>query len=190
METTTNTTERGFATGKHIVLRPVLETDLTELARLMAENPAETLPWTPQRLKKKFEDKSEPGLWGKSQRYFSIVRLNGGVVGYLTERESKQAGIFWCFVHVADRLVDRDELGRDLVSAYLEYKQKWHNPLRISFEILGCESAKAAWLKAGAFELELTCERMVMQMGRPESICTYAWYSDGLRQALTRRDRE
>jgi hypothetical protein len=184
------TIAKGFAEGKHVVLRPVLETDLAELAKLMAENPGETLPWTLQRLKKKFEDEKEPGLWSDTNRVFVAVRPQGGVVGYLAERQSKQAGIFWCFTHVADGLDRRDELGRDLVSAYLAYKRKWHNPLRISFEILGCESDKAAWLQTGGFELELTCERMVMHMGRPESICTYAWYSERLEQALASRDQE
>ena len=182
--------EKGFAEGQHVVLRPVLEADLPELAKLMAENPLEALPWTLQRLKKKFENKKEPGLWGKTDRVFVAVRTQGGVVGYLTERQSKQAGIYWGFTHVADARDDRDVLGRDLISAYLEYKQKWHNPLRLSFDILGCESAKAAWLQAGGFELELTCERMVMQLGGPESICTYAWYSDELKRRLASRDKE
>lgn len=184
------TAERGFAEGQHVVLRPVLEADLAELAKLMAENPAETLPWTLQRLKKKFEDEKEPGLWSETDRVFVAVRTQGGAVGYLSERQSKQAGIFWCSTHVTDRLDDRGELGRDLVSAYLAYKQNWHNPLRISFDVLGCESDKAGWLQAGGFELELTCGRMVMHMGRPESICTYAWYSEGLKQALASRGEE
>ncbi len=182
--------EKGFAEGRHVVLRPVLEADLADLARLMAENPQESLPWTLQRLKKKFESEKEPGLWGKTDRVFVAVRTHGGVVGYLTERQSKQAGIFWGFTHVADGLDDRGELGRDLISAYLAYKQKWHNPLRLSFDILGCEDEKAAWLQAGGFALELKCERMVMHLGRPESICTYAWYSDELKQRLASRDKE
>ena len=59
-------TERGFVEGEHIVLRPVLEKDLEQLAPLMAQNPCERkpTPWTLQRLKKKFEDEKDPGLWG------------------------------------------------------------------------------------------------------------------------------
>jgi len=190
MTTSETDKQQGFAAGAHVVLRPVLEDDLAALAGLRAENPVEELPWTLQRLKQQFENEQEPGLWSADKRVFVAVRHQGEVVGYLNERQSKQAGIYWCFTHVADRLHDRDEVGCDLVSAYLAYKQKWHNPRRISFDILGCESDKAAWLNAGGFELELTCERMVMHRGHPESICTYAWYSEQLKQALAGRDQE
>ena len=66
MDTSGTTMERGFAEGEHVVLRPVLESDLAGLAELMAQNPIEALPWTRQRLTKQFKDEKEPGLWSKA----------------------------------------------------------------------------------------------------------------------------
>jgi hypothetical protein len=175
--------EKGFAEGKHVVLRPVLEADLPELAKLMAENPLEALPWTLQRLKKKFEDKEEPGLWGKSQRYFAIVRQSGGIVGYLKEQEDAIRGMYWNEHHIQDSVADRSLLGLDAITAYMQYKQKWHNPLRISFDVLRPEQEKATWLEAAGFELELTQERVMFYLGQPEARCLYTWFSEELLNA-------
>jgi len=178
-------TEKGFAEGEHVVLRPVLEDDLPELAKLMAENPGERepTPWTHQRLKKKFEDKKEPGLWGKRERYYVIVRKSGGVVGLLREEDDYNRGIYWNELHVADALADRDQLGRDVAATYLAYKQRWHDPLRISFDLLRVEKTKIAWLEACGFELELTQERSVLYRGKPEARCFYTWLSETLLNA-------
>jgi RimJ/RimL family protein N-acetyltransferase len=182
--------ERGFADGEHVVLRPVLEADLAELAPLMAENPLETLPWTHQRLKKKFEDKDEPGLWGKSQRYFAIVRKTGGVVGYLKEQQDANRGMYWNEHHVKDGIADRATLGLDAVNAYLEYKRKWHNPLRISFDVLRPEQEKIAWLEQAGFEHELTQERVMLYLGQPEARCMYTWFSAELLNAPAWEEEE
>lgn len=178
--------ERGFAEGQHVILRPVGENDLRELARLMAECPLldKQLPWTYQRLKKQFEDEKDPGLWKERDKYFVVVRREGGLAGFLHEREDWNRGMYWNSVHLDDRIEDRDVLGRDIIAAYLAYKQRWHNPLRISFDVLGPEEAKARWLIAAGFELELKLERMVMYLGQAEAICTYTWLSDGLKQAM------
>lgn len=182
---------RGFAVGGHVVLRPVLEEDLAALAPLLAGNPGETdrLPWTQQRLKKKFEDEKEPGLWGKNTRYLAAVRREGGeVVGYVKEHRDENPGVFWAWIHVADGAGDRDVLGPDMISAYLAYKQRWHDPFRVSFDILGCEADKAGWLEACGFPLELTRRRMVLWLGQPQDLCTYTWYSDRLKAELAKRE--
>ncbi len=182
--------EKGFAEGEHVVLRPVLEADLAELARLLAENPLEALPWTLQRLRKKFEDKDEPGLWGKSQRYFAIARRGGGVVGYLKESDDSNRGMYWNEHHIQDGLEDRAALGLDAVSAYLAYKQKWHNPLRISFDVLRPEEMKIDWLEQAGFELELTQERIMLYLGQPEARCLYTWFSEELLSAPAWEEEE
>lgn len=181
---------RGFAEGGHTVLRPVLEEDLAALAPLLASNPGEPdrLPWTHQRLKKKFEDEKEPGLWGKSMRMLTAVRRDSGeVIGYVKEQKDENPGVFWAHMHVADGAGDRDTLGPDIIAAYLAYKQRWHDPLRVGFNALGCEADKAGWLETCGFPLELRRERMVLWLGKPEAICTYAWYSDRLKDELAKR---
>jgi len=184
--------ERGFAEGEHVILRPVGENDLRELARLMAECPLldKQLPWTHQRLKKQFEDEKDPGLWKERDKYFAAVRRERGLVGFLHEREDWNRGMYWDSVHVDDRLADRDELGRDIVATYLAYKQRWTDLLRVSFDVLRPEQAKAEWLTASGFELELTRERMVLYLGKAEAILTYTWLSDVLKQALAEADSD
>ena len=183
--TETNNTVKGFAYGEHTVLRPVVEDDLRELARLMAENPYDgvPVPWTHQRLKKKFEDKDNPGLWGQSARVFAVLRKSSGLVGYLREREDSNRGVFWNYFHIAEELPDRAGLGVDVLSAYLGFKRDWHNPLRISFDVVRPEEDKAAWLRDTGFELELTQERKVLHLGQPEAVCTYTWFSAELKQS-------
>jgi RimJ/RimL family protein N-acetyltransferase len=184
--------ERGFAESEHLILRPVKEDDLREMARLLAEAPLSTqnVPWTHQRLKKQFEDEKEPGLWKERDKYFAVVRREGGLVGFLYEREDWNRGMYWSKLHVDDRLADRDALGLDVVKTYLAFKQRWHNPLRISFDVLGPEEAKTNWLMASGFELELTRERMQLYLGQAEAICTYTWYSEQLLAALAEVNSE
>lgn len=176
--------ERGFAEGEHVVLRPVKEDDLRDLAALLAECPCEEkpMPWTHQRLKKKFEDEKEPGLWGKRERHYAVLRKTGGVVGFLHERDDWSVGIFWCVMHVAEALEDRDELGRDVIAAYLAYKRRWHDPLRISFNALDPEQAKIAWLEHCGLELELTQERYALYQGEPVALKMYTWLGPRLRE--------
>lgn len=179
METTTTATERGFATGEHVVLRPVLETDLAELAKLMAENPyaPEPTPWTYQRLKKKFEDKDKPGLWDREDRTYAVVRRQGGVVGFIHEETEKDTK-HWCELHIAMHEPDCDILGRDMVAAYLAYKQRWYRPRRISFALLLLEHQKVAWLTAAGFERELVFEQSVLHQGRPVALAFFTWIAD------------
>jgi hypothetical protein len=193
MMATEQATTTGFAIGELLTLRPVLEGDLPALAQLLAANPSEPerLPWTQQRLKQKYEDKDAPGLWDEKGRnfiYAAVRRDTGELVGYLREHEDHSGGIYWSHFHIADGLADRAALAADLLKAYHAYKLKWHDPLRISFDVLGCEDEKAAWLTAAGFELELTRERMVLWLGQPQSICTHTWLSERLKAELAQRD--
>ena len=188
---TTTEEQKGFATGEHVVLRPVLEDDLAGLAPLMASNPGEPdrLPWTTQRLKKKFEDEKEPGLWGKQSRMFVAVRKQGGeLVGYLKQHKDENPGVYWCWLQVADGLADRAELVKDMVQAYQAFMLAWHDPLRISFDVLSYEEDKAAWLTECGYPLELRRERMVLWLGEPQAVCTHAWYSERLIAELAKRE--
>jgi hypothetical protein len=175
-------TERGFAEGAHIVLRPVLEKDLLELAPLMAQNPCERkpTPWTLQRLKKKFEDDKEPGLWGKGEKFYVAVRRTGGVVGFLIQRGDNR--VFWITVHVDDKLEDRDALGLDLLRAYESLMMDWHDPVRIGCEIIRPEIAKAGWLKQAGYELEVVFEKMQMYLGEAVAVEHYGWIAPAYRE--------
>lgn len=179
------TEERGFAAGELVVLRPVQETDLAELAQLLAENPYDRhpQPWTPQRLKQKFEDKDKPGLWQERERYFSVVRKTGGVVGFIHEEDNDgHTGMWWNSLHIAAALPDREALGRDMLAAYIAYKRRWHNPLRIEFSLAACELDEARWLEEAGFELEVALDDAVLYQGRPQAELVYSWISDYVRQ--------
>lgn len=175
--------ERGFAQGEYVILRPVLAADLRELARLLAENPFdhEPQPWTHQRLKQSFEDKDKPGLWDERTRYFAIVRQQGGVVGFIFEEDDGgHGGMWWNRFHICLAPADRDALGRDALATYFAYKQRWHDPLRISFSIAGCETQKAQWLSAAGYELEIEHPHAVWHEGRPATEMVFCWFNPRL----------
>jgi hypothetical protein len=176
--------EAGFTEGEHIVLRPVLEADLEELWPLLAEAPFEfkTEPWTLQRLKHKFEDKEEPGLWSKTDHLFTVARKCGGVVGFIRENTDHNPRLTWNVLHVGSAIPDREVLGRDALRAYRDYKLRWHHPLRISFSILDCEDDKAAWLEAEGYPLELPFQRSYFYRGEPRAEVLYTWFSGELAQ--------
>lgn len=176
---------KGFTAGEHVVLRPPVENDLQALADLLAENPCDEspTPWTHQRLKKKFEDKEEPGLWGRSERYFTVARRTGEVVGFLLERMDDNRGMYWNGFHIAEALEDRDALGPDALKAYMDYKLKWHNPLRISFDVIEPEVQKASWLEQQDYHCEIRLERRMLYRGRPVDQCIYSWLSEQLLNA-------
>jgi hypothetical protein len=175
--------ERGFAVGEHVILRPVLEADLPELAKLLAENPydREPQPWTFQRLKQKFEDKDKPGLWEESKRYFAVVRKSGGVVGFLYEEQSwAYAGAVWNRFHISLAAPDRAAMGADMLKAYFDYKQRWHDPQRISFSISSVQPDEAQWLAAAGYEMELEIPHAVLYRGEPASELLFKWISPRL----------
>jgi hypothetical protein len=172
--------ETGFAEGAHVVLRPVMEGDLPELAKLLAANPCDDnpLPWTLQRLKKKFEDKDEPGLWGKSDRYFAVVRLTGGLAGFLRERQDQGSNVYWNQFYIDAGIEDYLAAGCDALAAYLAYKRKWSNPPRVSFEILSRQHELAEILAASVFEFEIALDNWMLHSGQPDSLHVYSWLSD------------
>jgi len=177
--------ERGFIEGEHVVLRPVLEADFGELAPLLAANPyaEKQLPWTQQRLKQRYEDKDEPGLWGKRERYYVIVRKTGGVAGFLMQNgEDRDSS--WCRMYVDEAAADRDVLGREALSGYLAYMRRWKDPGRITFDVLSLEEEAISWLEATGFEHEVTIERAALYRGRPETLKVYAWLSERVKANL------
>jgi hypothetical protein len=174
--------ERGFATGELVVLRPVLEDDLPELAMLLAANCCEDKPqpWTLHRVKKLFEDKDSdlPGLWGEHTHYFAVVRNSGGLVGFLRETNEEKNDLYWNRLYIGERHADRDELGPDAAKAYLAYKQKWSTPWRITFETVQGEPGVAHWLEAAGFELEIEYDCLQLHQGQPKAHCCYTWWSE------------
>jgi len=179
MVITARPTEIGHAAGEHIVIRPVLVDDLRDLAQLLAENPYEDepLPWTYQRLKKKYEDKENPGLWSHNAKTYTVARKQGGITGFI--RESIDAGAkLWCGLHLGMDIPDRDALGGDSVATYLAFKQTWQRPRRISFALLLAEEQKCRWLAAAGFELELVFKRAHIYLGKPATLAYYTWCAD------------
>jgi len=182
------TPERGFAEGEYVILRPVLEADLPELAKLLAENPYDRKPqpWTLQRLKQKFEDKDKPGLWEERERYFAVVRKKGGLVGFLHEEQGGAfSSMLWNCFHISLALTDRNEVGPDMLRAYFAYKQRWHDPQRIGFSISSVQPDEAQWLAAAGYELELIIPHAVLYRGEPASELVFSWISPRLLAMLS-----
>lgn len=176
---TTNATQ-GFAHGERLILRPVQEGDLADLARILAQQPGgggKPLPWTEQRLRKQFEDEKDPGLWRSEAKVYAVVAQDGPLVGFV--RESYEAWIqsFLINFHVDDRSADRDALGRELVALYLDYLTRWHDPGMVTSEPLDLEADKRAWLEAAGFRYQFTQERAELYLGRAVGRCAYAWHS-------------
>jgi len=167
-----------MATGAYIRLRAVQEEDLAVLAALMAETPCprQLVPWTTQRLKKKYNDEKEPGLWGRQNRFYLAVRIaDGQIIGYIDEREQ------WVcrdlHLHVADREPDRDQLGEDMLATYMRLILEWHDQVRIEAWLLACEEQKQGWLASAGFEREVVFAEMFMHQGRPEAEQLWGWIS-------------
>jgi RimJ/RimL family protein N-acetyltransferase len=174
------TTElQGFARGEMLILRPVQEGDLAELARIMAQAPGgrKPLPWTEQRLKKLFEDEKNPGLWSDAGKYFAAVLHDGTVVGYIREHYEAWIQSHDLSLHVDERRADRDALGREVVALYMDYLTRWHNPGMVISEPLEIDTQKRAWLEAAGFFLQFTQERSELYQGSVVGRCAYAWHS-------------
>lgn len=172
---------QAMATGAYVRLRAVQEEDLAELAALLAETPCprELLPWTTQRLRKKFNAEKDPGLWGKKERIYVAVRIaDGQVVGYIDEcvrgvcREPR--------LHIAARAADRNELGNDMLATYMQSLLDWHDQVRVEAYLLACEEQKQQWLTAAGFELEASLSDMYMHQGKPEALQIWGWVNPRL----------
>jgi RimJ/RimL family protein N-acetyltransferase len=167
--------------GELIRLRAVQEEDLESLAALLAESPRprEPLPWTVQRLKKKFEAEKTQGLWTEKRHFYLAVRLSDGqVVGYIDEREQ------WIcrdlHFHVASRESARDELGRDMLATYMRLTLDWFDQVRIEAWVPACEQQAQQWLADSGFQLEVVFEEMFMHQGRPEAEQLWGWVNPQL----------
>ena len=173
---------RGFATGEFVVLRPALESDLPELTKLLAANPAdlEPEPWTIQRITKEFNDADGdiPGLWGKEQRYFTIAISDGTVVGFLKEKRGDDGRSCWNRLYIGEHIPNRTDLCADAAKTYLAYKCKWHNPTRIAFDALELEVSLTQGLELAGFELEMAMDQLLLYQGKPATYCCYAWLSE------------
>jgi hypothetical protein len=167
-----------FISGEHAKLRPVLEADLPALARVMAEAPFgfswEREPWTVQRLKKKFEDEKEPGLWNRTSKFYVVTDQTGVLVGALREELDRLNG---CDVelHIALARGDRDALGQDALRSYMEYKRGWQGTLRIDMALLPVQAAEREWLLANGFERHLRCEEAWLYRGELLPLEIYGW---------------
>jgi RimJ/RimL family protein N-acetyltransferase len=175
-----------LGTGSYIRLRAVQEEDLAQLAALMAATPClrELLPWTAQRLKKKFNDEKEPGLWGRRDRVYLAVRIaDGQIIGYIDERER------WIcrelHLHVAADAADRDALGHDMLAAYMQVVLDWHDQVRVEAHVLACEQQKQQWLATAGFELEASFSEYHMYRGSPEALQFWGWINPRLEDGAT-----
>jgi hypothetical protein len=171
--------EQGFTAGRHVVLRPVLDSDLEELWPILAQNPYEyePLPWTHQRLKQKFEDKEELGLWGSNEKYYAVVRSQGGLVGFLREEGEGNPRITWNTFHLGAAIADREELYRDLLTAFRAYHERWSHALRISFITGGSEREKHSALEASGYAKEIVFERSHYYLGELADEMVHTWCS-------------
>jgi hypothetical protein len=174
-------TGKGLAQGEQIILRPVLEQDLERLAYLLGESPfgigQDALPWTAARLKKKFEDAENPGLWGDRRFTFAVARLSGGVVGFIDCTRDSCGGL-WITLHVQQGLADCDSLGRDALATFMAMARKWHNLPRVATAVVACEQEKCGWYRDAGFELEIRAEEAQLYQGCFHDILIYGWLAE------------
>jgi len=172
-----------FVAGQHVKLRPVLEGDLPALALLMAEAPfgfdGEGEVWTTQRLRKKFEDEKEPGLWGRRKRYFTVTDMQGEICGVLLEAQER-LGLSIALQISASRS-DRDTLGPDALATHIEYRRSWHNTPRIEMLVLEPQVAERAWLERAGFEYQFRAAEAWLYLGEVVDLHAYAWIADWVR---------
>ena len=166
-----------FVEGEHIGLRAVTEGDLGRLAQLMAESPlveSNPQPWTEQALKRKYENKKEPGLWADKKRFYLAVDKAGEAVGFIIQQRQFD-GCYEISLHVGDSVANHDAVGTDMLEAYMRLMADWNDPVRVEGYILQLETGKASWLKANGFELECTFEQMYIYQGQPVASQIWGW---------------
>ncbi|MCC7477377.1 GNAT family N-acetyltransferase [bacterium] len=167
-----------FINGQLTRLRPVLERDLEGLVELLNEAPLgfnwEGYPWSLPRLKKKFEDEKEPGLWGQRQRFLAATDLDGALVGVLHE-EQERSGQVGLEFHFALARSDRGQLGPDALQAYMDYKRNWFNTPRIECNLLSPQEAEIGWLLALGFIHDMSCQRVRLHLGQAAALEIFSW---------------
>jgi hypothetical protein len=170
---------RGFAEGSLIRLRPVQEDDLSELARIRAQLPGgrRPLPWTAQRLRKSFENSEKPGLWSEHNKTYCCTDKSGRVVGFIVEEFEAWIQSFTLSFYVDDYREDRDELGREMLQAYMTYLTGWFDPGMVVAELPDNDTQRCAWLEAAGFERDLHMLRTDLCQGEVVGRFAYAWRS-------------
>jgi hypothetical protein len=162
-------------------LRPVVESDLPAMARIMAEAPLgfswDPTPWTTQRLKKTFEDEKEPGMWGRATRYYVVTNLSDELCGVFKEEQNRLGCVELTF-HIAVAASDREVLGRDALRAYVDYKQGWNRSPRIMVTLLEIQQSERDWIEELGFQLEVRCEQAWLHLGEFTATETYAWLAE------------
>jgi hypothetical protein len=175
---------RGFVTGEHLLLRPVLKTDLPALAGLLAEDPLPPKrgPWSLAKLEKLFDTADEPGLWGKEQRFFIVLdRQDGQPLGYVFEESEHWPGMFRAHYGLAKAVASGSTLGSELVRLHLDHLKAWLAPRRVMCNLLDCETDRPQWLLAQGFAADYLAPRHQWYLGRAVGLQQYVWLSDELR---------
>lgn len=175
---------RGFVSGQHLTLRPVMEADLQRLADYMSEpgaRPGAEAPLTLQALKKQFEDEKSPGMWGDEKKTYLALALDGSLRGFITERTHMSMGQHIANYHIGLRHEQRDALGCELVALHLRLLNDWQRLLRVEARALEEDQPKRAWLEAAGFELEFVAPRSVFHLGQAVGLAYYSWLSPELK---------
>ncbi len=167
-----------FINGALTRLRPVLERDLEGLVELMNEAPLgftwDGYPWSLQRLKKKFEDEKEPGLWGQRHRFFACCDLEGRLCGVLHEEHERNGQVSLEFQFALARS-DREQLALDALEAYRSYKRNWFNTPRIEINLLSPQTEEQRWMLELGFNHDMSCPRIKMHLGEAVALEIYSW---------------
>jgi hypothetical protein len=176
-------TLKAFEKGEHCAIRPVLGSDLVELARIMAQAPCRRRPepLTHERLRKQYEDEKKPGLWSETDKTYVVLDSSGAVVGFIQESYDMFMGMLSITMHVDDLCALRDAVGAEMLILFRRYLDRWRSIQRITCEILELEQDKASWLTAAGFELELAMQRAELYRGRAVTRCAWAWMSEELK---------
>jgi RimJ/RimL family protein N-acetyltransferase len=167
-----------FVDGELTGLRPVLEGDLEALVHLLNESPlpfGDNVPWTLARLKKKYEDEKEPGLWDDEKRWYAVTELvDNSLCGVLRETHWR-TGEFGVKLHLAHSNASRRELMTDAVLTFVRFKEGFSNANRINIDFLEIEEDKAASLADVGFIPQGRIPGVCFHLGQPCDYILYSW---------------
>jgi hypothetical protein len=166
-----------FVDGALTALRPVFEQDLAQLAHLLNASPVpifDTPIWTEARLKKKYSDEKEPGLWGRSKRWYAVTRQSDkaliGAIIELTERTG-ETGLLFQFAEGDDQ----DALAQDALKAYVDYRTGFYTTPRINVEFCAVEEDKQRWIEGLGFVYQARIPASLLWLGEYRDILFYSW---------------